>query len=426
MRPAVWGYNMPTFTYEALDAQGKEVKSDIEALSNKEAISKIRNKGLFPTKVRAKGGSKKVSPSAASREKKRRGVGRKVKTKIICQFARQLSTLQDAGLAILRSLRILEQQQKPGTLKKVIGYLAEDIEGGATLSEALSRHPKVFSQLFVNMVAAGEVGGVLDVILARLADFMEKAERLKAKVKSAMVYPIVVLTAAIGIVLGLMIFIIPTFAEVLGDMGNGAELPWLTRKLCGISDWLIGRKGLNALIVILTPFVFLSFIKFIKQFSNGRYVMDKINLYLPVIKQISYKVSVARWTRTLGTLISAGVPILEAINIARDTSGNEVYARMLEKVHHAIRQGDTFANPLRASKTVDSLVVNMVDVGEETGDLDKMLEKIANNFDEEADVLVSSLMSMLEPIMIIFLGILVGTIVLAMFLPIIAIITSLM
>lgn len=417
---------MPTFVYEALDAQGKEVKADIEALSNKEAISKIRNKGLFPTKVRAKGGAKKVKPKMAATTKKRKGVGRKVKTKMICQFARQLSTLQDAGLAILRSLRILEQQQKPGTLKRVIGFLAEDIEGGATLSEALAKHPKVFNHLFVNMVAAGEVGGVLDVILARLADFMEKAERLKAKVKGAMVYPIVVMTAALAIVLGLMIFIIPTFAEVLNDMGNGAKLPKLTQVLCNISDWLIGRKGLNAGIVVLTPFVIISIVKFIKQFSTGRYVMDVMKLHAPVIKQISYKVAVARWTRTLGTLISAGVPILEAINIARDTSGNEVYARMLEKVHHSIRQGDTFANPLRASKTVDSLVVNMVDVGEETGDLDKMLEKIANNFDEEADVLVSSLMSMLEPIMILFLGGMVGTIVVAMFLPIISIITALM
>jgi len=417
---------MPVFHYEALDAQGKEVKGDIEALSNKEAISKIRNRQLFPTKVRAKGAGKKVKATTASTTKKRKGVGKKVKTKQICQFARQLSTLQDAGLAILRSLRILEQQQKPGTLKRTLGYLAEDIEGGATLSEAMAKHPKVFNHLFVNMVAAGEVGGVLDVILGRLADFMEKAERLKSKVKGAMVYPIVVMTAALGIVLGLMIFIIPVFAQVLGDMGNGAQLPWLTLKLCAISNWLIARKGLNALMVVLFPFVIVAVIKFIRQFSTGRFVMDKMKLHMPIVKQISYKVSVSRWTRTLGTLISAGVPILEAINIARDTSGNEVYARMLEKVHHSIRQGDTFANPLRQSKTVDSLVVNMVDVGEETGDLDKMLEKIAINFDEEADVLVSSLMSLLEPIMILFLGGMVGTIVVAMFLPIISIITALM
>lgn len=417
---------MPKFTYEALDAKGKEIKSEIDALSSNEAISKLRNKGLFPTKVKAKGASKKARVSRQSRPKVRRAVG-KIRTKDICNFARQLSTLQDAGLAILRSLRILEQQQKPGRLKRVIGYLAEDIEGGSTLSEAMGRHPKCFNHLFVNMVAAGEVGGVLDVILQRLADFLEKSEKLKSKVKGAMVYPVVVMTAAIAITLGLMIFIIPTFAEVLTDMGGeGAELPWLTLKLLDISGWLIARKGLNAGLVIATPFVIIALVRFIKQFQNGRYFFDQLNLHLPVIKLITYKVSVARWTRTLGTLISAGVPILEAINIARDTSGNEVYARMLQKVHNAIRQGDTFANPLKQSKTVDSIVVNMVDVGEETGDLDKMLEKVANNFDEDADVLVSSLMSMLEPIMVIVLGLMVGTIVIAMFLPMVGIINALM
>lgn len=417
---------MPMFKYEALDSQGNEVKAEVEALSNKEAISKIRNKGLFPTKVIARGAGKRVKATKEAKTTKRRGINRKVKTKVICQFARQLSTLQDAGLAILRSLRILEQQQKPGTLKKVLGYLSEDIEGGTTLSEAMAKHPKVFNKLFVNMVAAGEVGGVLDIVLSRLADFMEKSERLKAKVKGAMVYPAVVMSAALLIVLGLMMFIIPTFAEVLGDMGDGATLPGLTQMLLDISHWLLARKGLNALMVVLSPVVITSFFKFLAQFAGGRYFMDQMKLHLPVLKPITYKVSVARWTRTLGTLISAGVPILEAINIARDTSGNEVYARMLQKVHNAIRQGDTFANPLKQSKTVDSIVVNMIDVGEETGDMDKMLEKIANNFDEEADVLVSSLMSLLEPIMILVLGGLVGTIVVAMFLPIIKIITVLM
>jgi type IV pilus assembly protein PilC len=417
---------MPVFKYEALDAHGKEVKAEIEALSSKEAISKIRNKGYFPTKVRSKTAAKKVKVSKSARVQKRRSGG-KVKTKEMCQFARQLSTLQDAGLAILRSLRILEQQQKKGTLKRVLGYLSEDIEGGSTLSEAMGKHPRCFDRLFVNMVAAGEVGGVLDIILQRLADFMEKSERLKKKVKGAMVYPAVVMSAALIIVLGLMIFIVPTFAEVIKDMSDGeAKLPGLTQMLLDISDWLLARKGLNAFIVVLSPFVIVSFFKLVKQFQRGRYVMDVINLKMPVIKQIVYKVSVARWCRTLGTLINAGVPILEAINIARETSGNEVYARMLQKVHHAIRQGETFAAPLKQSKTVDSLVVNMIDVGEETGDLDKMLEKIANNFDEEADVLVSSLMSMLEPIMILFLGGMVGTIVVAMFLPIVKIITVLM
>lgn len=416
---------MPVFQYSALDANGREVKAEIEALSNKEAISKIRNKGLFPTKVRAKDAGKKVAAKAEA-PKRRRKTG-KVKAKFVCQFARQLSTLQDAGLAILRSLRILEDQQKKGRLKTIIGRLAEDIEGGSTLSEAMAKHPKCFSRLFVNMVAAGEVGGVLDIILSRLADFMEKSQRLKGKIKGAMVYPTVVMSAALCIVMGLMIFIIPTFAEVLGDMSDGnASLPWLTQTLLNISGWLTSNYGLNAAKVIVTPFIIISVLKLIRQFKYGRYGLDWVKLHLPIIKQIVYKTSVARWTRTLGTLIGAGVPILEALNITRETADNEIFSTVLGKVHHAIRQGDTFANPLRQTKKVDSLVVNMIDVGEETGDMDKMLEKIANTYDEEADVLVSSMMSMLEPLMIVSLGLMVGTIVIAMFLPMIKIMEVLM
>lgn len=418
---------MPTFQYEALDTNGKEVKADIDALSSKEAISKIRNKGLFPTKIRARGGSKKVKASTAVHTVRRRGAGGRVKVKYVCQFARQLSTLQDAGLAILRSLRILENQQKNGTFRRVIGYIGDDIEGGATLSEAMGKYPKCFSTLFVNMVAAGEVGGVLDIILSRLADFMEKAQKLKSKIKGAMAYPVVVMVIALTIVIGLMVLIVPKFAMVLMDMGDGASLPKLTLGLMAASNWLIGRNGLNAIIVLAIPFLIMSLVKLLRQFKGCRFVLDLIlTKYTIVVSRIVYKTSVARWTRTLGTLISAGVPILEAINISRDTSGNEVYARMLDKVHHSIRQGDTFANPLRQSKTVDDLVINMIDVGEETGDLDKMLEKIANTFDDEADVLVGSLMSLLEPVMIVVLGGLVGTIVIAMFLPMVKIIESLM
>jgi len=414
---------MPVFQFTALDANGKEVKSEVEALSNKEAISKIRNKGLFPTKVRARGAAKKTKAAAAA-PKRRKGAGGKVKIKVVCQFARQLSTLQDAGLAILRSLRILEEQQRPGRFRRILGYVADDIEGGSTLSEALGKYPRCFDRLFVNMIAAGEVGGVLDIILSRVADFMEKSQRMKGRLKSAMVYPVVVLTATFVIVLVLMIKIVPIFATVLTDMSDGQEaLPALTQILLNISGWLLARKGLNAAIIAVTPFVLIATLRLIKQFRRGRYALDTVNLHIPIVKSLVYKTSVARWTRTLSTLIGAGVPILEALNITRETAGNEVYATMLGKVHHAIRQGDTFANPLRQSKTVDSIVVNMVDVGEETGDMDKMLEKVANNFDEDSDVLVASLMSLLEPVMIIVLGLVVGTIILAIFLPMVKIIT---
>ncbi|OHB58227.1 MAG: pilus assembly protein PilC [Planctomycetes bacterium GWF2_42_9] len=412
---------MPIFTYEALDSKGQEIKDQIEALSSKEAISKIRNLGYFPTKVKAKGAIERREAKAAAPKKRSSG---KVKVKHLTQFARQLSTLQDAGLSILRSLRVLEAQQKSGTLKRVIGYVADDIEGGSTLSEAMGKFPKAFDRLFVNMVAAGEAGGVLDLILARLAEFMEKAARLKARVKGAMIYPAVVLCAAFGIVLGLMYFVIPKFTEVLRDMaGSDAQLPALTRGLMAVSEWI---KAGGWAIMIMAPIGFVFLTRFIRRFQAGRLVLDNVNLRLPVMGQITAKTSIARWTRTLGTLIGAGVPILEAINITRETAGNEVYANMLGKVHYAIRQGDTFANPLRQSKTVDGIVINMVDVGEETGDLDKMLLKVADNYDEEVDVLVQSLMSLLEPIMILVLGVIVGTIVLAIFLPIIKIITTLM
>lgn len=414
---------MPIFQYSALDSQGVEIKDEIEALSQKEAISKIRNMGYFPTKVNARGASKKGGAKAGLAPKKRRGAGGKVKVKAITQFARQLSTLQDAGLPILRSLRILEEQQRSGTFKRVIGYVADDIEGGSTLSEAMGRHPRAFDRLLVSMVAAGETGGVLDLILSRVADFMEKAQKLKARVKSAMIYPAVVLTAAFLILLGLMLFVVPQFENALTEMTEGKALPKITQVVLGISGWIAFHYGWAVLLGV--PFMIIFTLKFVRRFRIGRYVLDSIKLRLPVIGQLTSKVSVTRWTRTLGTLISAGVPILDAINVTRETAGNEVYAKMLGIVHNSIRQGDTFASPLRQSKTVDLIVSNMVAVGEETGDLDKMLLKVADNYDEQVDVLVAGLMSMLEPIMIVCLGSMVMTIVLAIFLPMISIITTL-
>jgi len=414
---------MPIFQYSALDSQGVEIKDEIDALSQKEAISKIRNMGYFPTKVAARGAAKKTGARAGAAPKKRRGAGGKVKIKAVTQFARQLSTLQDAGLPILRSLRILEEQQRSGTFKRTIGYVADDIEGGSTLSEAMGRHPRTFDRLLVSMVAAGETGGVLDLILARVADFMEKAQKLKSRVKSAMIYPIVVISAAFLILLGLMLFVVPNFKDALTEMTEGAELPKITQIVLGISNWIALQYGWAVLLGV--PFAIIFTLKFIRRFRIGRYILDSIKLRIPVMGQITGKVSVTRWTRTLGTLISAGVPILDAINVTRETAGNEVFAKMLNNVHNSIRQGDTFAGPLRHSKTVDLIVSNMVAVGEETGDLDKMLLKVADNYDEQVDVLVASLMSMLEPIMIVVLGTMVMTIVLAIFAPMIQIITSL-
>ncbi len=413
---------MPVFRYEALDAQGLTVKDEIEALSQKEAISKIQKLGYFPTKVRAHGAAKKAQ-ARATRAPARRGFGRRIKPKLLTQFARQLSTLQDAGLPILRSLRILQEQQKSGAFKRIIGYVADEIEGGSTLSEAMAKYPRAFDRLFVSMVAAGEAGGVLELILARVSDFMEKSQKLRSRVKSAMVYPIVVLTAAFGILLLLMAKVIPQFEKVLTEMAENRPLPKITQVVLKVSSWIAYDYGWAILLTV--PVVLVVILRFVKRFRLGRLVLDTISLKIPIIGNLRSKIAVSRWTRTLGTLIGAGVPILDAINTSRQTAGNEVYANMLGNVQSSIRQGESFAQPLKQSRTVDLIVSNMVAVGEETGDLDKMLLKVADNYDEQVDVLVASLMSLLEPIMIICLGGIVLTIVLAIFLPIVTVITAL-
>jgi len=414
---------MPVFKYEALDSQGVAIKDQIEALSQKEAISKIRNMGYFPTKVRVHGLERKAVTRAAEKPRRRRGAGGRVKVKHVAGFARQLSTLQDAGLPILRSLRILEEQQKSGTFKKIIGYVAEDIEGGCTLSEAMGRFPRCYDRLFVNMIAAGETGGVLDLILSRVADFMEKALKLKSRVRSALIYPLVVLSAAFIILLLLMKYVIPQFSGVLTEMLEGQKLNPITRTVMGLSNWIAYDYGWAVLLAV--PFGTIFMLKLAKQFHIGRLILDTIKLRLPIIGQLTGKVAVTRWSRTLGTLIGAGVPILDAIHVTGETAGNEVYSKMLNKVHDSIRQGDTFAGPLRQSKTVDLIISSMVSVGEETGDLDKMLLKVADNYDEQVDVLVVSLMSLLEPVMVLVLGAIVALIVLSMFLPMIQIISGL-
>jgi type IV pilus assembly protein PilC len=286
----------------------------------------------------------------------------------------------------------------------------------------MARFPKAFDRLFVSMVAAGETGGVLDLILSRVADFMEKTQKLKARVKSALIYPIVVLTAAFSILLLLMWKVIPTFSNVLKEMTD-RPLPALTLAVLGVSAWIAYRYGWAVLLAIPICMVFV--IRLVKKFKTGRFIIDVIKLHMPVIGNLSSKIAVTRWTRTLGTLIGAGVPILDAINTSRETAGNEVYARMLGSVQNSIRQGESFAAPLKQSKTVDLIVSNMVAVGEETGDLDKMLLKVADNYDEQVDVLVSGMMSLLEPVMIICLGLIVMTIVLSIFLPIIGVISGL-
>ena len=425
---------MPTFTYEALNAGGKPQKGTIDASSSEEAIQRIKSQGYFPTAVREQKVKKSAagSPAAASAKKKKKAGGGGitiggVKKKQLTSFTRQLSTLQDAGLPLLRSLQILEQQMKPGVMKKTLISVCEEVEGGSSLSDAMAKNPKAFDKLYVKMVNAGEIGGVLDIILQRLAEFMEKAERLKRKIKGAMVYPIVVVLVAVAILTFIMLFIIPKFEEIFTDFG--VALPGITMALINASRWVAGgqpgQQVPGVVVILVAPFAAFILWKLLRKAGPGRAATDIAMLKIPVFGTIIRKTSIARFTRTLGTLIAAGVPILEAITITKETSGNYVYEKALGNVHDSIREGETFAVPLRESKTCDPLVVNMIDVGEETGEMDAMMMKIADNYDEEVDVAVAALLSLLEPLMVVVLGGMVGTIVVAMFMPMVAMIESL-
>src|SRR6478609_3745556 len=413
---------MPVYTYEAMNSSGQEVKDEIDATTSDEAIAKIRNKGFFPTKIKEKAQKrsakkKKDETMSGPTRKMPISIGG-VPRKQLVAFTRQLSTLQDAGLPILRSLQILEQQQKPGLLKAIVGGVADEVEGGGTLSDAMANAPKAFNKLYVNLNNAGEAGGVLDIILHLLADFMEKAARLKKKVIGAMIYPGVVISIAVGIVSMIMIFVIPKFETIFRDFHT--DLPGITQALLTVSRWFAQDYGWAY--VLFSPIAFALIVKLIKISEGGRYFVDAVKLKIPILGSILAKTSIARFTRTLGTLISAGVPILDALNITKETCGNEVYSKALQKVHDAIREGESMADPLRATKICDALVVNMIDVGEETGDLDKMLIKVADNYDSDVDVLVGSLISVLEPVMVVVLGVIVGFIVVSLFMPMISLI----
>ena len=417
---------MPTYQYEAMDNTGLEIKESIDAGSEAEAQQKIKEKGFFVTKIQEKGRTSKTKSKTSSDQKKKQQSRKKttfaiggVRPKQLCTFTRQLSTLQDAGLPILRSLRILEGQSKPGPLKNSLIGVIEDIESGSTLSEAMGKQPKAFDNLYVNMVKAGEAGGALEIILQRLAEFKERSQSLKRKVQGAMIYPVAVITVATGIVGFIMYWIIPKFKKIFQDFG--IELPAITTTLIYISDWVVNYFYLIPAI----PIVFWLMVKIIKKNKTGEYVVDWIWLKIPILGKIVEKSIVARTSRTLGTLISSGVPILEALIIARDTAGNAVFRRAFDNIYAAIREGESMAVPLKEARIVDDMVVNMVDVGEETGALDTMLYKIADVYDEEVSVLVEGLINLLEPLMVVILGLIVGFIVIALFMPLIKLLNSL-
>jgi len=419
---------MPKYSYVAMDAHGKETKGTLDVGSQNEAIGRVKEMGLFPTRIvevekvkekadsKAKAkGAKKKGGGGMNLNIKIPGLSGKVKSKVLTTFTRQLATLVDAGLPLLRGLRVLEKQERNPTLKGIIGELALSIEGGSTFSEGLAQHPKVFNRLFVNMVKAGELGGVLEVVLARLSEFMEKAQKIKGKVIAAMFYPVAVLVVATGILLILMVKVVPAFEQVFLGMAEGAQLPAFTRLILSISraikDNILVTLGCVAVFVVL-------FVLF-KKTKFGRHVWDKVKLKVPVIGPVVNKVAISRFTRTLGTLVSSGVPILQALTIVKETAGNVIISDAVNAVHESVKEGETITAPLEASGVFPPMVISMVDVGEQTGALPEMLLKIADNYDEEVDNAVAAMTSLLEPIMIVFLAVIVGSIVIAMFLPLI-------
>ena len=464
---------MPTYQFEAMDPQGLEIRDVIEAQTQDEAQATIRSMGYFVTKISVQKAAAKGGGGANSKRKTFAlgGAGGKK----MVTFTRQLSILQDAGLPILRSLKILEEQAKPGALKNALIDVCDEIEGGASLSEAMSKSPKVFDRLYVNMIKAGEAGGSLELILRRLAEFKERTQSLKNKVIGALIYPIMVIFFTVGILVFIMIKIIPEFKSMFEEFG--ITLPAMTQLLIAISDRCVRLWFLFPLI----PIAMVLFVSLVCKFRAGRMGWHLYLLKLPVIGKMVEKSNLARTTRTLGALVASGVPIIEGLTITRETSGNAMFEKVYSKVTDAIREGDTIARPMKENSrpgfhpvaafffmatltlpplavlfikadmwmfvayasgvlcmiglmwyflqfkkpVVEDLVINMIDVGEKTGELDVMLYKVADYYEEEVRTITDGMMKMIEPIMIIFLGLVVLFIVASLFMPLIAIISGL-
>jgi type IV pilus assembly protein PilC len=425
---------MPRYNYVALDARGQEATGLVEAASTNDAIGRLRQAGYFPTSVfeeaivRPEGKATRRRVAKMARMMKPRAKTgivlfqrTKVKSKILMIFTRQLATLIDSGLPLLRSLTVLAKQERDKVLKNTINKLADSVQGGNTFSDALALHPRIFNDLYVNMVKAGEVGGVLELVLNRLSEFQEKAAKIKNKVIAAMVYPMIVITMAVAIMGFLLVFIVPKFEAIFHDMLGNKPLPAITTFVIGASN-LVKNHGLvlvGAVIAAVAAY------KFVGRTRGGRFVIDSFKLRMPLFGDLNRKTAISRFSRTLGTLVTSGVPILQALNITRETAGNAAIAAAISQVHDSVKEGESIVQPLEASRAFPPMVISMIDVGEETGKLPEMLLKIADVYDDEVDNAVAALTSMLEPIMIVFLALIVGTIVLALFTPLISIISGL-
>jgi len=414
---------MAKFRFTALDAKGREQKGIIEAPEETSALTLIRERGLFPVEVSLieEAVRRRAVPAFLKMEIRMPALFSRVSARQLTLLTRQLSTLVGAGLPMLRAINVLIRQERNPRLRSALEQIADAIQSGSTLAEALAQHPRIFSRLYVNMVRAGEVGGVLDQVLDRLAEYLEKSQRIRSKVISAMIYPVVVLVMASGILTFLMVVIIPKFEEIFADLLEGAEMPPLTRFVLNTSKafasnmaWVV---GVVVAVVIL--------MRLLRMTQRGRHMVDMFRLHIPLFGQLARKTAIARFSRTLGTLMSAGVPVLQALNIVRDTAGNEVIARAIGAVHDSVKEGESMAAPMESAAVFPPMVVSMVEVGDETGRLPEMLMKIAERYDEEVDTTVAGLTSIIEPVLIIFMAVVVGTIVIALFLPLISIIGKL-
>ena len=418
---------MPNFQYLAMDAKGEQTSGTIDASNESDALAKLRQKGLYPTQIAEAGkGAKKTAKKTTAKSGAKAKTGGRIKPKVLMIFTRQLATLIDSGLPLLRGLNVLGKQEPNPILRGTISALGDSVQGGSTFSESLAQHPRIFNKLYVNMVKAGELGGVLEVVLNRLAEYQEKAHKLKNKIVSAMVYPVIVMFIAVSILLFLMIFIVPKFKDMFAEMEN-AELPMISQIVFGFSDFLIKP---NIWIIPNVVWILLAAVAFYLGFAawgrtpKGRNFIDALKLKLPIFGDIQRKSAVSRFSRTLGTLVTSGVPILQALNITKETAGNVVISHAIGQVHEAVKEGESIVTPLQASGVFPNMVISMVDVGEETGQLPEMLLKVADVYDDEVDNAVTALTSILEPIMIVFLALVVGSVVFALFLPLIKIINT--
>ena len=422
---------MPLYQYTAMDSNGKEQKGKKEAGSEEEVATFLKNQGLFPTSIKSAtkgGGGKGGKGGGGGKGGKGGGFNMNIslgpmviKTKDLTVVTRQMAILLEAGLPLIRSLKTLSRQSKNPAIKQTLEEAAASVEGGATFSEALAQHPKSFDKLYLNMIRAGEAAGKLELILDRLAMFMEKAAKIQGKVKSAMVYPIIVLCVAGIICSGLMIFIVPKFEKMFTELLEGEPLPWLTQVVVGIGKFMSEQ----ALIMVVGIVVLVILIKIILKIPFLRFYIDWAKYNMPLFGPIVSKSAISKFGRTLGTLMGSGVPVLNSLTIVKETSGNEVVARAVVKVYEAVKEGEGMAPPLQATKIFPEMVISMIEVGEETGKLPEMLDKIADTYDEEVDNAVSALTSMIEPIMMVGLAVIVGGIVIALFMPMISIIEKL-